>query len=150
MDTEAKSMTDTDTPRTTAPAMEGDALTAEQVDYMAKRIEAYGIGEMRRDDYRRFFASHRALRTENAALRDRLARAEERERLLRGLLRDSLIGDLGVAQVDSDTWYWQRGRIVQTYHPSRDEAIAAAIVATPTDGAAPPRRSAEGNATGGE
>jgi hypothetical protein len=80
-------MTDTDTPRTTAPATMSDALTAEQIELatiMAEmdEIEAYHPNvtlEAVRRRVRIEWADH-------ATLRDRLARAEERERVLREAL----------------------------------------------------------------
>jgi hypothetical protein len=125
-------MTDAETPRTTAPATLGDALTAEQIaaiEEQARRdvrsLAQYGpnaanIGALiANDGLARVIGSH-------AALCDRLARAEERVKELEALLEPC------AAMLD----------------PSfMANAVEGACIpwspATPTDGAAPPRRSGE-------
>jgi hypothetical protein len=202
MDTEAKSMTDTDTPRTTAPAMEGDALTAEQIAAIEERLTATPGGDWHsalgsghnamtavmadipdgEDDYESVFICDvipdyrvedpqvwenrvpllafisnaptdiATLLTSHADLRDRLARAEERERAReyenskqRDMLAEAIIQLGGTLTVMPQILMMRRDWIMTG--PERRQPDGAYVWrvhrTTPTDGAAPPRRSGE-------
>ncbi|HEY8292359.1 MAG TPA: hypothetical protein VIG44_07720, partial [Thermomicrobiales bacterium] len=83
----------------------------------------------------------------HTALRDRLARAEERERELFKALDDVS------AQAEKRSLHTFPSKPSQAHSFTRGMRHAIDEVrrlATPTDGAAPPRRSGDGDATGGE
>jgi hypothetical protein len=152
--------TDTDAPRTTAPVMESDALTTEQIAAIRGRYDRWLTGDMPsekydpdgyaawrqnrglllHDDYPRLLDSY-------AALRDRLARAEERGRELQKILPHmanlvAFVEPRGYgpcAHINESKRMWKEAR----------DAYRAILPAAPTDGAAPPRRSAEGDVMGG-
>jgi hypothetical protein len=141
-------MTDTDTPRTTAPATQGDALTAEQA-------RSFRLME---DEIDAALLHVESLQADNATLRDRLARAEERERELRvwandnaGICRNE---ERNFAPGSSGWANWHSA--YQTYilvlrrindsgrQPESQPESLSRQIATPTDGAPPPWRDEEG------
>jgi hypothetical protein len=129
-------MTDTDTPRTTAPAssLEGDALTAEQI--AAMRAKAVRVYDLPRSSDEPFYVCRDAVRLadECAALRDRLARAEERERELIAVLRKNEWVQHW-RHKDGVTW-WQCPECVNVReHGHKPYCSLGAALATPTDGA---------------
>jgi hypothetical protein len=125
-------MTNPDTPRTTAPATQGDALTAEQIAEIEERQQQharYGpdrAWQLLYEDIPALIASH-------AALRDRLARAEERERALAEWVANEK-RTRTTKHTPDDAMYWG-GR----YDALTEIAMRLRPLATPTDGAAPPR-----------
>jgi hypothetical protein len=133
--------------------MEGDALTAEQiVKHVRTAFPSYS-------DVLALGGHIRAQERENAALRDRLARAEERERglhvwandnagICRNEERNFAPGSSGWANWHSayQTYILVLRRINDSgRQPESQPKSLSRQIATPTDGAAPPRRSAEGN-----
>jgi hypothetical protein len=143
----------TDTPRTTAPATEGDALTAEQIAHL--REVANGLAFI--DDSNLIAADLTALLTSHAVLRDRLARAEERERELTDALENAHSTLYTLSHICNDYRYMggleDHRALIRAYATGAQATrmrIHAALLATSTDGAARPRRSADGDATGGE
>jgi hypothetical protein len=171
-------MTNTDTPRTTAPAPEGDVLTAEQIagepmcrcegcgmfwmpEYPGNDetcIECGGTISQEPSHVLMEIGAH-------AALRDRLARVEERER---GLTENIYVQHAELAESVATTnalvneqveiakllrtirysaLAGAEGRNVTSYEAGLKDALKAAEAAlrivedaAPTDGAAPPRR----------
>jgi hypothetical protein len=147
---------------------DGDVLTAEQIadndvasmkekrDWWKVRAlesaDRCAWWEEREDALQRHISINNDLRksaqVECAALRDRLARAEERERALRAavLAYEALDDHCETCQecLDYDTC-----EEMLRLHCEAVAARRAALRATPTDGAAPPRRDEEGDATEG-
>jgi hypothetical protein len=160
-------MTDTDTPRTTAPATEGDALTAEQIadirtlnaqrdsehPWLMRTAEIrWQLERVARDAIIPALDMIETRDSEIAALRDRLARAEERERAReyenskqRDMLAEAIIQLGGTLTVMPQILMMRRDWIMTG--PERRQPDGAYVWrvhrTTPTDGAAPPRRSGE-------
>jgi hypothetical protein len=126
-------MTDTDTPRTTAPAMEERHLWAQSI------LDGdYGTLGQRPFLYRDALADAHA---DRAALRDRLAWAEERERVLTDALREFEWSDEDTILAVGRCPYCSN---LELFGHTPDCAFAA-LIATPTDGAVPPRHNGEGD-----
>jgi hypothetical protein len=155
-------MTNTDTPRTTAPATPGAALTAEQIAAIrdntptdSERVARYVRSEIGRiyshlDELCQYTmpkARHEMndLLTENAALRDRLARAEKRERELTDVLENTHSTLYALSHICNDYRYMgdlEDHRALIRAYATRAQATRMRIhaaLSTPTDGAAPPR-----------
>jgi hypothetical protein len=101
------------------------------------------------------------LAAETAALRDRLARVEEQPPVRYELVKennDSADWDEGDFPPPYREWWMiyryetvtkERRDFGKIYFSEESARAALAALATPTDGAAPPRRSGDGDATGG-
>jgi hypothetical protein len=133
-----------------APATPGDALTAEQI--AAMRAKAVRVYDSPRSSDEPFYVCRDAVRLadECAALRDRLARVEEPERVLLEALEGAVLRH-------DQNYHWPIMYCVLCDGNNADsngeaEVIHAptCLLATPTDGAARPRHANESTVGGAD